>query len=204
MPKGHETDLPSVKQLAEFHAAVISKLPRELTPKQIRYWLGHKSVLQRSLNDALKIVFLTDPDVFPVTVDYGKSLDEMIKAGGYDWTNDNITAERFPVKGEGAVERKLVFVHLDRDATTDEVLSEMKRRGLKPAAIEDLMAFGAKYPDEQREFPIIGLASSWVRAVGRRCFPYLDGDGGGRRLHLHWDWDVNRWGRDCRFLALCE
>jgi hypothetical protein len=144
------------------------------------------------------------PGAFSVTVDYGMSLPKMIEAGGYDWTDNDITAERFPVKGEGTAERKLVLVHLGREATTDEILAEMKRRGLKPAAIEDFLAFGAKYPDEQRKFPIVGLDFSWVDADGSRNFPYLDGSGGKRGFGLHWYWHDGRWNESCRFLALCE
>lgn len=42
-------------------------------------------------------------NVFPVTLDYGQSLDQMIAAGNYDYRNDYITAENFPVNGEGKV-----------------------------------------------------------------------------------------------------
>ncbi|MDD4994971.1 MAG: hypothetical protein PHW53_00650 [Patescibacteria group bacterium] len=143
-------------------------------------------------------------DSFSVTVDYSKSLAEMIAVGDYDFVNSDITAEHFPISGKGKVLRKLVLVHLGREATTDEALVEMKLRGLKPADIEGILAFGAAYPDEQRKFPIVGLGSSWVSADGYRRFPYLGGSDGGRELDLDWGWGGIRWYGPCRFLAFCE
>jgi len=188
-------------KLAGLQIDMLQKLRNgQMTIEQLE-WFNHLSLKER---EQCMLQVVGGPKIFPVTVDYTKSLDEMIKAGGYDWKNEDITAERFPVKGEGTAERKLVLVHLGRDATTDEALAEMKRRGLKPAGIEDLLAFGAEYPDEQRKLLIIVLASSWVDADGRRGFPDLDEDAGLREFDLRWNWDGLRWRGDCRFLALCE
>ena len=91
------------------------------------------------------------------------------------------------------------YVHLDRDASTDEVLAEMDRRGLRPALYEELLGFAEKYPDEQRKYPIVALGSE-AGVSGHRRVASLWCDGHGRSLDLSWlgdDWD----GR-CRFLAV--
>lgn len=91
------------------------------------------------------------------------------------------------------------YVHLDRDASTDEVLAEMDRRGLRPALYEELLGFAEKYPDEQRKYPIVALGSE-TRVHGYRYVAYLWIDDDGRSLHLNWvDLD---WYGDCRFLAV--
>jgi hypothetical protein len=137
---------------------------------------------------------------FKVTVDYGKSLAEMISAGRYDWTNQDITAEHFPTEGKGTVEVELQYVHLNRSATTAQVLAEMEKLGLRPATLPELLAFGAANPEEQRKYWIVALGSSWVDGDDRGV-PVLSGDDARRSLNLGWDGPQSGWGGDRRFLA---
>ena len=136
---------------------------------------------------------------FRITVDYGKSLAEMILAGHYDWTNSNITEKRFPVKGSGKVELDLELVHYDHNFSSDDAVKEMAKRGLRPATIEELLAFGVKYPEEQLKFPVVALGSS-ARVDGGRHVPFLSRDGAERDLNLGW-WDGG-WRGGYRFLAV--
>lgn len=137
-------------------------------------------------------------DSFTVTVDHDLSLARMIKAGAYDWVNDDITEKRFPVKGEGSVERTLTLHHYARTMDSDAVVKDLDFIGKEAVPIEDLLAFGAQFPDEQRKYPIIALGSS-ARVHGGRRVPYLDGGGTKRYLYLHWC--DSGWLEDCRFLA---
>ena len=76
--------------------------------------------------------------------------------------------------------------------TTRTILEE-------PAPIEALLAYAAKHPDEQRQYPIIGLGS--VAGVGGdRYVPYLRRHGARRYLLLSW-WD-DGWHDFYRFLAV--
>ncbi|MBU4315415.1 hypothetical protein KJ673_03345, partial [Patescibacteria group bacterium] len=76
----------------------------------------------------------------------------------------------------------------------------MEANYLRPGKIEELLAFGATYPEVQRQFPIICLGSSWVDRGGRRHAPFLSGYGSGRELRLGWCGSV--WDGYCRFLAV--
>ena len=87
---------------------------------------------------------------------------------------------------------------MDRDASTDEVLAEMDRRGLRPALYEELLGFAEKYPDEQRKYPIVALGSE-ADVGGRRRVAYLWDGGDGRSLNL--GWIGSGWNDDYRFLA---
>ncbi len=136
---------------------------------------------------------------FPVTVDYRWSLDAMIKAGRYDWVNSDITAKHFPVK-PGPTEVSIELVYFDRAMTSDDVLAELARRGLWPATLPELLAFGAKYPEKQREFSIVALASVWRRWYGHRSAPCLWWDAPERVLDL--GWLDGRWGAHYRFAAV--
>ncbi|OGH64178.1 MAG: hypothetical protein A2821_04155 [Candidatus Magasanikbacteria bacterium RIFCSPHIGHO2_01_FULL_41_23] len=98
-----------------------------------------------------------------------------------------------------ASEYELVLVHLNKVLSTEQVLVELDRCGLEAGNIGQLLAFGEKFPDIQREFPIIALGSVCVSSNGSRCSPYLGRDDRERGLDLSW---VDRdWYEDCRFVA---
>lgn len=138
---------------------------------------------------------------YKVVVDYGKSLTEMISLGKYDRLDSLIKDKYFPILGVGTQEVELVMVHLNKDATTKEVLKHLYNNGLEAAEIEHLLAFGAAYPDVQREFPIVVLGSGWVDDSAFN-YPCLDFHDGVRRVWLTLSVDDGRWNDDCGFLAL--
>ena len=138
--------------------------------------------------------------IFPVTVNYDLSLVEMIAVGGYDWRNDDVTANHFPISGNGQVEVNVELVHFNRIMESDDVLEELDKAGLRPGELAELASFGARYPDKQREFPIISLGSVWRDRNGHRRVPGLWGNSGGRDLDL--DWFERRWDDRYRFAAV--
>ncbi len=132
-------------------------------------------------------------------VDCGMTLDQMIAAGSYDWTNSDITAKRFLLSGTGKVAFEPKIFHFDRDISSENAIKEMEKDGFRPAKIEELLAYGAILPDEQRKHPIIALGS--VTGIGGdRHVPYLDSDGSRRVLDLYW-WSCEWLGND-RFLGV--
>ena len=137
---------------------------------------------------------------FTFTVDYSRSLAEMIAAGRYDWTNSDINAANFPIKGEGSVETEGELFHFNRNIGFDEAIREMDKDGYRPATIEELLAFGAKHPELQRQFPIIALGSVWQRSHGLRNVADLGRSDAERDLYLRWI--DGGWYDPCRFLAV--
>jgi hypothetical protein len=137
--------------------------------------------------------------VFVLEVNYNLAFEAMIAAGRYDWADQSITAEYFPVSQTGSAKYEAVLVHLDRDASTEEAKVEITQRGLIPASPADLFAFGAKYPDEQRKYPIVALGQSWFD-LGLSFFPCLWVVGRGRYLDMRHG--RGGWRGACRFLAL--
>jgi hypothetical protein len=111
---------------------------------------------------------------FAVTVDYGTPLDQMIAAGNYGYVNPNITSQNFPITGTGVVETEIILAHFDRDIESDDAVRKLREMRLEPAGIEHATAFGTKYPDVQREYPIVFLRSVWSFAGGGRGVPCLD------------------------------
>ena len=121
------------------------------------------------------------------------------------YVNPDYKGKRFdPIERCKAVSKEnrevaFEYVHMSRDASTDEVLAEMDRKGLRPALYEELLGFAEKYPDEQRKYPIVALGSE-THVNGIRNVAYLCDDDDGRRLDLDWlDYD---WDDYYRFLAV--
>jgi hypothetical protein len=138
-------------------------------------------------------------DLYPVEIQRA-ALKELIQLGHHDWVNSDITSEHFPLDDSQFGKFDLVLVHLNRVASTEEVLAHLDANDLAPAKIGHLLAFGAKYPNVQREFPIIARGSSWVLRLDYRLVPYLVCDGVGRGLGL--SYCGIGWLDRCRFLAL--
>lgn len=153
---------------------------------------------REGVRGALKLGKLL-PEKFTLEVDYDKSLEEMIAAGRYDWKNSDITADRFPVKGKGKKKAEVELVHFNRDISSEDAIAEMDKLGLRPATIEELLAFGAANPDIQRKFPIVALGSV-AEVSGSRFVAYLRRVWSERSLSL--GWFAFDWNPDCRFLAV--
>lgn len=179
-----------------------------VTVNALRKRDGTVDHLRRLLNDSKLVDQVFDlivgaakkaASAFTVVVDYTKSLADMIAAGRYDRQNDNITAKHFLVSGSGQVTVGLELVHFGKDMSTEDVLVELDKRNLRPATLPELLAFGAKYPDEQRKYPIIALGSVWSDWSGGRSVVCLAGRAGGRGLNLRYS--DRGWNDQCCFLA---
>lgn len=152
--------------------------------------------------------FVTDAEgkTFSVVVNYDQSLKKMIRAGKYDWVNDNITQKHFPTERQGKEEVEIRIFSTEelvgkmRAVSFDEVLEALERKGYRPANLPELLTIGAEFPDKQREFPIIELGSVWRGSVGRRIVACLCRGGSERRLLL--DWLDDGWDDYCRFAAV--
>jgi hypothetical protein len=135
-----------------------------------------------------------------IIVDYTRSLAEMIKAGAYDFVNPDITSERFPIKGIGKVKLNPELIHYGKFMSSDDIIKDMNQRGFRPATLPELLAYGEKYPDKQREFPIIALGSVWRSWYGGRSVACLLPAGGSARWLGLPDWGGD-WRDSDRFLA---
>lgn len=117
---------------------------------------------------------LENNPAFKVIVDHELSRKDMIAAGKHDWVNEDITEKHFPRdKKEGKEKVDLELVYYNRVMTSEQVLSELKNRGYRPATLSELLAFGVAYPEKQREFPIVALGSVWLHPGSGRFVPCL-------------------------------
>jgi hypothetical protein len=141
---------------------------------------------------------------FKVTVEHSLTLEQMAGLGHYNLPTDELL-KNFPKtssRDEETVEVTLVHVNLflvPVNVSTEYILDQMNRNGLRPATIEELLTVGAEFPDLQRKYPVIALGS--VReSCGLRYVACLSKDTSLRYLSLSQFDGV--WGADCRFLAV--
>ncbi|MFC1618057.1 hypothetical protein ACFL2B_02135 [Patescibacteria group bacterium] len=171
---------PTVKQLEYFFRQIEEG---KITREKLQIFLEKKERIE-----TFKVTVLDEP------------LAKLIAAGNYDYVSGNITSENFSLDESQIGDFDLELVHLSKYEETGEVLAELDARNLEPARIGHLLGFGTKYPEIQREFPILALGSSWVAPRGRRGVPVLEGRGAKRGLGLPWCGYC--WDDGCRFLAL--
>jgi len=146
-----------------------------------------------------QLIGLKRLNIYTLLANYDRSVEEAIKAGKYNWFDNNITSNHFPSEEAGAKEVSIELVHFGRNMVTDEVLSELDK-GVRPATLKELLALGEKHPNLQREFPIIALGSVWQDLSGRRFCACLCRCGSERYLGLG---SVgSKWRDYCRFAAV--
>lgn len=131
-------------------------------------------------------------EVFTLTVNYGKSLEEMINAGKYDHVDERINWNKFSHQSSGIVELECQIFHFDRAISLEDATAEMKKEGFEPADAAMLCAYGEKFPEMQKGVPVIVFG----------CAPTL-------AVHLHHSLKLLRLGGGddgcahfCRFLAV--
>ena len=140
------------------------------------------------------------PLIFELSINCDQPLADMIAAGHYDSVNTDITAEHFPITGQGQLPIEVELHHFNCRMPSEQALQELDQAGYRPGVIEELLALGTKNPELQRQFPIIALASRWRYSRGHRDVPSLHGWYGRRELDLLWFGDD--WYEHCRFLAV--
>lgn len=100
---------------------------------------------------------------YPITVDYNKSLDEMIAWYHEGWwgryVDTSVKKENFLVNGVGIVNIDVILVRFNHGISDNNARKELAAMGLEPARIEHAAAFGQKYPEAYRNNPIYFLGS---------------------------------------------
>lgn len=141
---------------------------------------------------------MTSIETCAVTIDHRQTFEQMIAAGDYDHVNRHITEAGFPLqRDDPSIGRELILVRLGRVASTDQVQHELDELGVHSGRIEELLAFGATYPQRQRQFPIVALGA--IETSYRRR-PFLWGSPRVRHLDLRFDEKI--WSGNIRFLTV--
>lgn len=129
---------------------------------------------------------LMSQDQFTLTVDYNRTLEEMILTGGYDSVDSVINGTNFPTSFSADNKTLVVEVKLfsfSELISGRGIISEMNKVGYRPANLAELLALGQAYPGLQRHCSIVAFGSFLMCGEENSLVPVLDG-GAGRRLGL--------------------
>jgi hypothetical protein len=138
-----------------------------------------------------------------LTVDYSRTIQEMIGAGNYDWVHSDVTEECFSLPSElkgKKVSISTKLFHFNSSIDSEDVIFEMNKANFRPATLAELLALGENYPKLQKEFPIVALGSVWNHESGEHYVPIISFDGLRRKFHLRWFNVV--WHSDYYFLGV--
>jgi hypothetical protein len=96
---------------------------------------------------------------YPITVDYGQSVEDLIKSGSYRWTYSELSSRNFPPQAAGTKQLSATLVRIRGESTIDQVVAAEAKDGFRPATIQELLAFGDTYPEMIKNITIAGLGS---------------------------------------------
>lgn len=185
----------------EFQAAVLKALPRDIDPDVALGWTRNGESLARVLKDALSpngkaagntLFFITCGGLYKAS--------ELVRLGNYDWSEDWITDEHFPIERYEPAGRTVEFVQLKHDSTSEEALEELAQRGLERPTYEDALCFGATHPEEQRKRPLGFLHEPVMYPGDLRYVLVLSAGVVKRSLGL--GWFDGLWSRDYAFAGI--
>ncbi len=144
---------------------------------------------------------MTEARRFPVRVGGSRTMDEIVRAGGYDGVHSFIDQENFPLVPRPQAEVAVELVGLGRIATSAEGVAELHRRGLRRPTPEEAVCFGEQHPDAQRHRPIVWPHEPFAHPDGSRRLLVHFGGTGYRSLDLYVD---SAWGAYCVFAGVSE
>lgn len=128
-------------------------------------------------------------------------IEAMIAAGRYVSVDPRITAESFPIAGGDIGDFEGRYFHLGRNISSWDTIrlirAEDPNNPWETARLPHILAVGAKFPEEPRQFKIAALGSG---EGGYRTVPCLGRVRSGRALELLGS--VGNWPPSFRFLAV--
>jgi hypothetical protein len=95
--------------------------------------------------------------------------------------------------------KQMEVVNFEKSVSSEEAISEMMQKGLRPATHEELYLYSQKDKKAGKKYPILALGSE-THVNGYRNVAYLWNDDNGRNLNLNWI--DNDWNDNYRFLAV--
>ncbi|MBI2042381.1 MAG: hypothetical protein HYT21_01330 [Candidatus Nealsonbacteria bacterium] len=190
-------------QYMQLAGAVLRSLPDDLDANVAQRLIKNQWLLRSILREALTPKSGSsniDPiNIYPIAVDYDRSIEDEVRVGRYDWFSQDITSEHFPTAQSGKTEVQVELIPIERYTSFNEAIGGLNGMGYRPANLHELLAFGRRYRGVQRDFQIFA-DSVWQSWNGTRYVAYLYGDLLRRCLGLN-QIEIG-WTQNCRFAAV--
>ena len=122
-----------------------------------------------------------------------RTLAEMIDVGKYFLQEKSIDDTHLRVVAKRFTDARVTAVAFKEELTTQEVLSEIDRRGFRPARVEELLAYGMRHFKEYNGKLLVAMGSPIKMRDGRRAYPCVTISGDQKYLDTCSDWSIGRW-----------
>ena len=130
---------------------------------------------------------LNTSTAYPCTIDYRKLIMGQLKADGVELGDQNINEENFPEVGEGGKDLVFEWVNQGKDMKLQDVLLEMKNRGLRPATFLEMVVFMSKHKENKTDCICVALGSRWHNPRYQVLYvPLLTLEDSSRSVTLDW------------------
>lgn len=178
-------------------AAEYTELVKKLGGMEVAHGIINGSVAFK----VAKVSFLIT-HTFTINVDETQVVENAVKMGKFDWSDNNFVSSKFPRSAKGNRSNKEIFLFdFGRNMSTKTVIIEIKKAGYKPAKILDLLGLAAKEPNIQRKSSIVALGAICT-VEGHKNAPCLYGTSSTRGLRL--DYLESDWPGDYLFAAVLK
>ena len=166
-----------------------------LTPDDI-HWLANQQdpdvasalgEMTVAMAEALRKVRVRIGRVFRIKRGGKSTTEQVIGATVHTYVNGNINSENFPLTTGPEEEREMVAFQVtdyDHDPSSEEILKELKARGLERPTHEDALKFDEAHPDEKGVF--VFLHEPWLDPGAGPVVLFVSRGGAGRGLGLGW------------------
>ncbi len=149
--------------------------------------------------------FTLEPPI-RLTVDYSRSLSEMVAAGKYNRTDGELYPEEDSAELIGIIDTEILLVQFKKDMTPvgirpTEIEREFSMIGFRAANLHELLAIGEAHPGLQLIQPIIAYGTLVMNTDSHRCVPFLASDKKQQRFLFFRPWEMD-WGPHGWFAAV--
>jgi len=202
----------TTRELRSIINAVISGIP-ELTTNEALIALGAPGTLAQGIAAAFepfketsrkKVLSLARAKRSYITsVPYKgmSTINGLVNAGKYDWTNSDVSDEHFPNSKMITETVRIQLVHFGCVISSEDIIAEFKKGRLRGINVAEVLSLGRDQPDLQRLYPIIALGQKWYFSKKDSFVVCLAWHGMLRRIYL-----LSRlrreWPAHCRFPAV--
>lgn len=136
--------VPISEDKIEHLEKIVVSVLRKLDDQTGQSMIDSADAFQDCIVSAINSLTQQLTSAFPVVVDYGRSLKEMVAAGNYGYVHRDIVLENFPVKEKGRKIIEIVLIKFDQKVSSENVIKYMDQKGFRPATLPELLALGEK------------------------------------------------------------
>lgn len=173
-----------------------------LTVSQAERIIRNSTLFSRYVDRAIVNFIADDFEEFIVDIDPSLSFDDRLRRGNYNYVDEGVTVEYFPLRLTDPARRTIVLYDPHGPVSGEEMVRRIYENGDRRPTFDDALEFGYRFPDRQGKNPIAFLLDDdlWQISRGTYKVPVLDEWLDDRELDLRLF--VGNWHAIFRFAAI--